>query len=133
MSNRIFISHSLGADRQWVRELAESLKAHGTEVWVDQLDFKPGDSLTQAIEKGLRESDTVIFIVTPESVRSKWFLFELGAAIGMGKRAIPIMAHDVPDADVPFPLRARVALPKEAPDETARKLLAAMHLETSTS
>jgi hypothetical protein len=124
MSNRIFISHS-GADKQWVRDFAKSLRQQGSDVWLDEVAFKPGESVPQAMEKGLRESDMVVFVVTPESVRSNYLLFELGAAIGMGKRAIPILAGNVSPSDLPFPLRSRVSLPKESPDETAKKVLAA--------
>jgi hypothetical protein len=78
----------------------------------------------QALEKGFRSSDIVAFIVTPDSIRRPSFLFELGAAIGMGKRAVPIVAKEVRASDVPFPLRSRMALKKESPEDTAVRLLA---------
>lgn len=86
--------------------------------------MRPGEPIQEGLEKGLRDSDIVAFVVTPQSVRGGNFLFELGAAIGMGKRAVPIIAENTPTSDLPFPLRARFALLKESPDETAKKLLA---------
>ena len=123
MNTKVFISHS-GEDRQWVRDFATALRSQGSEVWLDEWQLRPGESIQQGLEKGLRESDIVAFVITPESVHRGNFMFELGAAIGMGKRAVPIIAKDARTADMPFPLRARFALLKESPDETAKKLLA---------
>jgi hypothetical protein len=130
MNKKIFISHS-GADREWVRDFAASLKAHGSEVWLDEWQVRPGEPWQQALENGLRGSDIVAFIVTPDSIRRPNFLFEMGAAIGMGKRAVPIVAKDVPASDVPFLLRTRMALLKESPEDTAMRLLAEAKPEAS--
>lgn len=123
MSTKIFISHS-GEDRQWVRDFAAALRSQGSEVWLDEWRLRPGEPIQEEMEKGLRESDIVAFVITPQNIHGGNFMFELGAAIGMGKRAVPILAKDVPASELPFPLRARFALRKESPDETARKLLA---------
>ena len=119
---RIFISHSR-ADRDWVRAFAESLKAQGVQVWLDDLQIQPGDRLEDAIEEGLRNSDVVAFVITSDNVRGPNLLFELGAAIGMGKRAVPIVSKDVETSELPYPLRVRQFLLRESPEETAKKLV----------
>jgi|SRR5882724_6293172 len=119
---RIFISHSR-ADRDWVRAFAESLKAQGVQVWLDDLQIQPGERLEDAIEEGLRNSDVVAFVITSDNVRGPNLLFELGAAIGMGKRAVPIVSKDVETSDLPYPLRVRQFLLRESPEETAKKLV----------
>jgi hypothetical protein len=123
MNNRIFISWS-GEDRPWVKDFAAALRLQGNEVWLDEQQLKPGDPIEPAIENGLRSSDTVAFVLTPESARRRNVLFELGAAIGMKKRIVPIVDKDMAVSDLPFPLRIRYALTKESPEETARKFLA---------
>jgi hypothetical protein len=120
---RIFISHAR-ADREWVRAFAESLKAQGVQVWLDNLQVSAGGRLEQAIEQGLRDSDVVAFIITSDNIRGPNLLFELGAAIGMGERAVPIVSKDVETSELPYPLQVRRFLPRESPQETARKLLA---------
>jgi TIR domain len=119
---RIFISHSR-ADRDWVRAFAESLKAQGVQVWLDDMQIQPGERLEDAIEEGLRNSDIVAFVITSDNVRGPNLLFELGAAIGMGKRAVPIVSKDVETSDLPYPLRVRQFLLRESPEETAKKLV----------
>jgi hypothetical protein len=119
----IFISHSR-ADREWVRAFAESLQAKGVQVWLDDMQIPPGERLEDAIEKGLRGSDVVAFVITPDNVRGPELLFELGAAVAMGKRSVPIVSKDVETFQLPYPLRVRQFLPRESPEETALKFLA---------
>ena len=120
---RIFISHA-GADRDWVWAFADSLKAQGAVVWLDEWQVPPGEPIREALEQGLRRSDTIAFILTPESLHRPSLFFELGAAIGMGKRAVPIVPTDLETSQLPYPLRVRRPLSKESPEETAKKLLA---------
>jgi hypothetical protein len=119
---RIFISHAQ-ADREWVRAFAASLEAQGVQVWLDQLRVPVGERVEEAIEQGLRHSDVVAFVITPDNVRGPNLFFELGAAVGMGKRAVPIVSKDVAPSELPYPLRVRRFLARESPEETAKKLL----------
>lgn len=132
MKQKVFISHS-GEDTEWVREFAAALRSRGSDVWLDEWRLRPGEPIQNEMEKGLRESDIVAFVITPQNVHRGNFLFELGAAIGMGKRAVPILAKGMPPSDLPFPLRDRFALRKESPDETARKLLAETKIENASA
>ena len=120
---RIFISHAR-TDREWVRAFAEALTAQGVEVWLDELQLQAGDPLEQAMERGFRNSDVIAFVITADNVHGPNLLFELGAAVGLGKRTVPILSQDVPTNELPYPLRVRRFLPRESPEETARKLLA---------
>jgi len=120
---RIFISHAQ-SDREWVRAFAEALAAQGADVWLDELQLQPGERVEREMERGFRDSDVIAFVITADNVRGPNFFFELGAAIGLGKRAVPILSQDVPNSEVPYPLRVRRFLPRESPEETAKKLLA---------
>ena len=124
MSQRsIFISHAR-TDRDWVRAFAESLKAGGVQVWLDELQIPVGKRLEEAVEQGLRDSDVVAFVITSDNVRDPNLLFELGATVGMGKRAVPIVSKDMKTSELPYPLGVRRSLMRESPQETARKFLA---------
>jgi hypothetical protein len=120
---RIYISHAR-TDREWVLAFAEALTSQGVEVWLDVKQLQLGERLEPAMERGLRESDVIVFVITPDNVRNPYLLFELGAAIGLGTRAVPILSQDVPASELPYPLRVRRFLQRESPEETARKLLA---------
>jgi hypothetical protein len=117
----VFISHS-SRDQEWVRAFSESLSAHGIQVWVDY-DIQAGKSLVEETERGLRESDTIIFVLTPENVRQPNLIFELGAAVGLGKRVVPILSRGLEPSTLPFPLKQRQGILRDEPHKTAETLL----------
>ena len=118
-SHKVFISYG-HRDRQWVREFADELSNEGINAWMDEKDIKWGDSWEDKLEEALRRSETMVFIVDPESLTSSNSNFELGVALGAGKRLIAIVDRDVPVKDLPGPIRSRRYLTKERPKETAR-------------
>jgi hypothetical protein len=120
---RIFISHA-PADREWVRAFAESLKAEGALVWLDEWEVPVGKRVEEATEQGLRNSDLVAFVITADNVRAPNLLFEFGATVAMGKPAVPIVPKDMNTSELPYPFRVRRMLLRESPEETARRLLA---------
>src|SRR5712692_9289552 len=103
----VFISYS-HSDENWAREFAKNLRDRGLDVWLDQ-SIRPGEQWQDAIEKGLRESNLMVCIVTPDSVSkpSASLFFELGAAIGLGKRVVPVIPADLDLSLVPKALRSR--------------------------
>lgn len=69
MSNikSVFISYSWDnkAHMSWVRGLADRLANNGLNVFLDQWDVNPGDSLTQFMDDRLPKADFVIVVCTP--------------------------------------------------------------------
>jgi hypothetical protein len=63
----VFISYSWdsAAHKKWVRTLAERLIRNGGRVWLDQLNLRPGESLTRFMETKIRSSGHVLVICTP--------------------------------------------------------------------
>lgn len=53
-NTKIFISYSW-ADRDMVWPLAEVLSAKGLEVWIDKREIRPGDRITEQVQKALVE------------------------------------------------------------------------------
>ena len=120
----VFISYShADADREWVRAFVEALQRRGLKVWYDEFEVSPGESLREALEKGLRGSDVIVFLVTPGSVERANMFFEIGAAVGMGKRVLAIVSKDVDPSLLPQPLRTRRFLAQGSPEETADELV----------
>jgi predicted nucleotide-binding protein len=117
---RVFVSYSV-SDESWVREFTNSLRRQGFEVVLDYHDLELGSSLANALEEGLRKSSVIVLLVTPDSVRKPNFFFEMGAAIGMGKRLVPVISSEVDPSDLPAPLRERQYLVKATPEATAQE------------
>ena len=122
---KVFISYSHD-DAEWARRFAEALREQSVDVWFDDWQIQIGESLREALETGLRESDAIVAILTPTNARRPNVLFELGAALGTGKRLIPIVPEGADNSTIPFSLRTRRYLTKGAPDEAAREVVAAL-------
>jgi TIR domain len=62
-----FISYSWDDDthRDWVRRLAERLRADGVDVSIDRWAVVPGDQLPAFMEKAIRDNEFVAIICTP--------------------------------------------------------------------
>jgi hypothetical protein len=117
----VFISYS-HSDSEWVREFAEALRNQNINVWFDEWQVMVGDSLPEALEKGMRESDAIVVVVSSSNARNPNVLFELGSALGMRKRLIPVLSEDLETSSIPYGLRSRRYLTKRMPGETAREV-----------
>lgn len=110
----VFISHT-ARDTEWARSFAKALKERGVSVWFDEFDVQPGESLREALEAGLRNSDVFVALLDAEAPAKPNLFFELGAAIGMGKKVVPIVPKGI-----------RRYLVRDSPEQTAEELSASL-------
>lgn len=123
---QVFISYSHSEDDSaWTKRLAEELQKKDLLTWIDEWNIKPGESIADAINKGLRESQFLVFVLSSEDVAPSVF-FELGAAVAMGKKIIPIISKDVDYTALPIPLRHRRFLIRKEPEEAASEIAKAV-------
>jgi hypothetical protein len=122
---KVFISYS-HEDAEWASKFAEALREHGIDVWLDTWRVHAGESLRDAVETGLRNSDAIVAILSSSNARRPSVLFEVGVALGTGKRLIPIVPEDLERSAIPFEIRSRRYLIKAAPDEAAREVAQAL-------
>lgn len=122
---QVFISYSqTGPDKGWVHDFADALQQQGVKVWLDEWRVMPGDSFVEALDEGLRKSDIIVYVISPERLARPSFFFEIGAGVASGKRIVPIVPEGFELSRLPQPLRGRQAIVKRSPEETARELLA---------
>lgn len=122
---RIFISYAK-EDRQQAALLAESLKSRGHKVFLDQNSLPAGETYEDQIEKAIRRSGLMIFLISPDSVAAGRFTrTELTHAEqkwpSAKGRVLPVFVRPTPIDDVPAYLRGVTILsPKgNLPAETA--------------
>ncbi len=125
---RVFISYS-EQDRDWAEAFAQSLEESGVDVWIDKRKIPAGQPWPAMFEEGLRESDVIAVVVNLADPFRPDLLFEVGAAVGMGKRVVPILPKGFQARTLPYPLRVRQGILKETPEETAKNLVAATQCE----
>lgn len=88
----VFISHA--THDKWIAKiLCEKLEAAGADTFRDDRDIEGGDSIPDVIQDRIRSCDELVVLLTPESVRREWVLIEIGIAIGVKRRIVPLMYH----------------------------------------
>lgn len=76
---KVFISHS-SVNKPFVRKLAKAIENNGFDVWLDEKELLPGDSLAQRVSEGVMQASAVIVVVSEAAVASRWLAFELNKA-----------------------------------------------------
>src|SRR2546430_3683865 len=109
----VFISYSR-ADGDFVRRLCERLKARGKEVWVDFRDIPPASRWADELKGAIEASDAFAFVISRASVRSTECRKELGYAVELNKRILPVRLRDVPQDELPDPLSAHNWIPQDS-------------------
>jgi len=96
---KIFISHST-KDKWAARRIAEDLHKIGATTFLDEKDISSGQSLDESIKEHLKDSNDFLILLSPSSLKSEWVLLELGGAIALEKKIVPILlyvgANEVP-------------------------------------
>jgi len=98
---RVFFSYAR-EDGDFARRLASDLRSAGANLWIDQLDIRPGEHWDSAIEAALKECPAFLIILSPQSVASQNVKDEVHFALEEGKKILPVMAEK---CELPFRLR----------------------------
>lgn len=100
---RVFVSYAR-TDRPFAVRLAVDLTRAGLNVWYDQWEILPGDSIVDRIDGALRHNDVLLVVLSPDAVRSHWLRRELNASLmsllaGRQVRLVPVLRAD---CDIPL-------------------------------
>jgi formylglycine-generating enzyme required for sulfatase activity len=101
---RVFISYSR-KDMAFVDKLEAALRARGFEVLIDRQDIYAFEDWWTRIEALIGGADTVVFVISPESVKSDVTVKEAAYAASLNKRFAPIVCRQVENSAVPEALR----------------------------
>ena len=77
----VFICHAKEDKDNFVRPLAEALRPRHIEVWYDEFSLRVGDSLREAIDRGLANSQYGIVVLSPAFFRKRWTQRELNGLV----------------------------------------------------
>ena len=124
-ATNVFLSYT-SADRDWARRFASALREAGIGVWFDEWEIAVGEPTSDAFEHALRESDTVVTLLSASSVASAGVNFEIGAALGLRKRLIPVVLPDLSPHDLPGVIRSRRFIAEATPESAAQEVAAAL-------
>lgn len=86
---QIFISYSR-KDINFIKQLADDLKSYGFDVWYDLSQLGGGARWYKAIEQAIKDSQCVIVVLSPDSIKSDWVGDEVVFARKEEKKIIPL-------------------------------------------
>lgn len=103
MTLEIFFSYD-SADSLLVKQIKEGIEkrtADDVSVYIFEEDPSPGETISSKAKAGIRNSDLLFVLITPNSKNSPWVQQEVGFANGVGCPVVPILpqARDVPELE----------------------------------
>ena len=107
---QVFISHS-DTDSPLAARVSKALRKAGLPVWDPQVHILPGDNWPAEVGRALEESDAMVVLLTPNSVRSPQVRAEISYALGSmsyTNRLIPVAVggrEQLPASEIPWIIR----------------------------
>jgi formylglycine-generating enzyme required for sulfatase activity len=101
---KIFISYSRN-DMAFVDRLEPALKEHGFEPLIDRAEIYAFEDWWKRIEALIGRADTIVFVLSPDSIASEVCGKEVTHALALNKRFAPIVCRRAEDNAIPEALR----------------------------
>jgi len=101
---RIFVSYSR-KDTDFAQELVAGLKIAGFEPYFDKHDIAAGEEWEARLNNLIEQADTVVYIISPDSVASQRCTWEVERTEQLKKRLLPVIWRSVEEALVPERLK----------------------------
>ena len=102
---KVFISYSRRDSAAFADELMTGLEYGGFAPFLDRHDIAAGEDWEARLGGLIAQSDTVVFVISPEGIKSEQCTWEMDRTIELSKRLLPVIFKSVPDHDIPEKLR----------------------------
>ncbi len=119
---KVFISYSRRDSNDFADELLAGLELAGFAPFLDRHDIAPGEKWEERLGGLVAQADTIVFVVSPEAVRSERCQWEVDSAFAASKRVLPVIWKAAPEFDIPEQLRALQFVRFDAGSGFARQL-----------
>jgi hypothetical protein len=91
-----FISYSR-QDGDFADLMSMQLNKHGIQTWLDMGNILVGDNWKLQIKDAIDHSDCLILILSQDSLKSEFVIFEWAYAMGRDKEIFPVVLQDISD------------------------------------
>ncbi|MET3993727.1 hypothetical protein ABID65_005382 [Bradyrhizobium sp. S3.9.2] len=118
---RLFISYSR-KDIRLAEALVLALDNNNFQVTIDKRDMPYGEEFQRELADFIRAADTVVWLLSPNSIESKWCNWELGEVARLNKRLVILRVQDVAIDELPEMLGKIHILPGEGLFDVDRHL-----------
>jgi hypothetical protein len=93
LRHQIFVSYS-SKDQNFVDNLYDELRKSGYRVWLNTESIPKSEMWYNELVKGLKETDLLILILSPDAVKSKWVKEEWKTFADLNKKVLPILHRE---------------------------------------
>src|SRR5262249_24367214 len=121
---KVFISYSRRDSAAFADELMAGLEYGGFAPFLDCHDIEAGEDWEARLSALIAQSDTVVFVVSPEAVKSERCTWEVDRAIEISKRLLPVIFKAVPEQSIPEKLRRLQFVPNASAGAAAITVVA---------
>ncbi|WP_161493332.1 TIR domain-containing protein [Zoogloea sp. LCSB751] len=101
---KVFISYSR-RDLEFTEQLCAALEALGYVITIDRKGIHGAERWEDRLGQLIRESDSILFVLTPTSASSEVCRWELEQALSQRKRVLPVLAAPLGDVQPHTALR----------------------------
>ncbi|MEG5205120.1 TIR domain-containing protein, partial [Microcoleus sp. AT13-A6] len=104
LMTQVFISYS-ERDRETMEKIRNSLRRESLTVWTNTTDIQTGEDFQSAIDRGIEQTDNLVYLLSPDSVESEYVRKEIEYAVLLQKRIIPVLVRSTPPDSLPLALQ----------------------------
>ncbi|XZN97515.1 MAG: TIR domain-containing protein [Microcoleus sp.] len=104
LMTHVFISYS-DMDRETMEKIRSSLRRESLTVWTNKTDIQTGEDFQSAIDRGIEQTDNLVYLLSPDSVKSEYVRKEIEYAVSLQKRIIPVLVRETPPDSLPKALQ----------------------------
>ena len=92
-------------DRATMEKIRASLRREGITVWTNTTDIHTGEDFVNSIKRGIEFADNLVYLLSPDSIKSNYTQQELDLAVERNKRIIPLQVQKTDNLELPFSLQ----------------------------
>ncbi|MEL7314457.1 MAG: toll/interleukin-1 receptor domain-containing protein, partial [Cyanobacteria bacterium J06559_3] len=97
---QVFLCHA-ESDRDAFEQIYDSLIRAGLTVWTSWQDIQKGVDFKEAIDLGIEAADNLVYLLSPDSLRSSWCRHEVQYALSLHKRIVPVLVQPIESETIP--------------------------------
>ncbi|MBV6623089.1 MAG: TIR domain-containing protein [Rivularia sp. (in: Bacteria)] len=104
LMTQVFVSYA-DEDRATMEKIRALLRREGITVWTNTTDIQTGKDFVDSIKRGIEKADNLVYLLSPNSIKSTYTQQELDLAVSFNKRIIPLLVQKTENLELPFSLQ----------------------------
>jgi len=100
LMTQVFLCHA-ELDTVVTEKIRRTLMREGFTVWTNRTDIKTGTEFQETINRGIEAADNLVYLISPNSLRSQYCQQEIAYATRLNKHIIPLLISATDLDDIP--------------------------------